>query len=74
MGKYSFDQTKIKELLKDPEVVDMFDRYIPGVKDNIDSMGPCLNMSLKVMTKFPQAKLTPEKIAAWREELDAYEG
>jgi len=51
---YSLD-TKVGELLKDPEAVKIIERYAPGVSKN-PMLGLAKGMSLRSLLAMPQAK------------------
>ena len=69
---YSLD-TKVGELLKDPEAVKVFERYAPGVSKN-PMIGLAKGMTLKSLVAMPQAKqagVTQEMIAKVLAEINA---
>lgn len=51
---YTLD-TKVGELLKDPQAVKVFERYAPGVSKN-PMLGLAKGMTLKSLIAMPQAK------------------
>ena len=67
---YGID-TKMSILLDDPEAKELLTKFIP----EIETAGPMLNMArgmtLKSISKFPQAKISPEKLEAMAAALAA---
>lgn len=51
---YTLD-TKVGDLLKDPQAVKVFERYAPGVSKN-PMIGLAKGMTLKTLIGMPQAK------------------
>jgi hypothetical protein len=69
---YSLD-SKVGELLKDPEAVKIIERYAPGVSKN-PMIGLAKGMTLKSVVSMPQAKdagLTEEMIKQVLAEINA---
>ena len=68
-SKFS-QNSKLGELLKDPEATAVLERYVPGISTSSQSkMGA--NMAIKKIFSFPQAGVSKEKLAAIDEELRA---
>jgi hypothetical protein len=61
--------SKLGELLSNPAANEILLKHLPEIK----SAGPMLNMargmSLSAIARFPQAKITPEKLQAIIDEL-----
>ena len=69
--KYSQD-SKLGDLLKDPEAKEILERFIPGISTSSQvKMG--YGMSFKVICGFPQTGVSKEKLAAIDEELRTIE-
>ncbi len=69
---YTLD-TKVGELLKDPQAVKVFERYAPGVSKN-PMIGLAKGMTLKALVAMPQAKqagVTKEMISKVLAEINA---
>jgi hypothetical protein len=69
---YTLD-TKVGEILKDPNAVQIFERYAPGVSKN-PMIGLAKGMSLKTLVSMPQAKqagITEEMILKVLGEINA---
>ncbi len=69
---YSLD-TKVGELLKDPEAVKIIERHAPGVSKN-PMIGLAKGMTLKAVVSMPQAKqagLTEQMITQVLAEINA---
>ena len=69
---YTLD-TKVGEILKDPEAVKVIERYAPGVSKN-PMIGLAKGMTLKSVVSMPQAKsagLTEEMITKVLAEINA---
>jgi len=69
---YTLD-SKVGELLKDPEAVKIIERYAPGVSKN-PMIGLAKGMALKAVVSMPQAKqagLTEEMITKVLAEINA---
>jgi hypothetical protein len=65
----AFDvNTKIKDLMANPEAKAVIAKYIPGFWENPQSK-QAFGMSLKVMTSFPQSKAIKEVLPQILEEL-----
>ena len=66
---YSAD-TKMSTLLDDPVAKEVLVKFLPEIK----TAGPMINMArgmtLKAISGFPQAKITPEKLQAIVAELE----
>jgi hypothetical protein len=65
MGKFSID-SKMGDLLKDPKAVAILEEYYPGMSKDT-RMKMVAAMTLKALSKFPQAAAIGKKI----EEIDA---
>ena len=66
-------ETKVGEILKDPEAVKVIERYAPGVSKN-PMIGLAKGMTLKSVVSMPQAKsagLTEEMITKVLAEINA---
>jgi hypothetical protein len=66
-------ETKVGELLKDPEAVKIFDKYAPGVSKN-PMLGLAKGMTLKALLDLPQAKqagVTEEMVSRVLAEINA---
>ena len=69
---YTLD-SKVGELLKDPEAVKIIERYAPGVSKN-PMIGFAKGMALKAVVSIPQARdagLTEEMITKVLAEINA---
>jgi hypothetical protein len=69
---YTLD-SKVGELLKDPEAVKIFDKYAPGVSKN-PMLGLAKGMTLKALLELPQAKqagVTDEMVSRVLAEINA---
>ena len=69
---YTLD-SKVGELLKDPEAVKIIERYAPGVSKN-SMIGLAKGMALKAVVSMPQARdagLTEEMITKVLAEINA---
>jgi hypothetical protein len=69
---YTLD-SKVGELLKDPEAVKVIERYAPGVSKN-PMIGLAKGMALRAVVSMPQAKqagLTQEMIQQVLAEINA---
>jgi hypothetical protein len=69
---YTLD-SKVGELLKDPEAVKIIERYAPGVSKN-PMIGLAKGMALKAVVSMPQARdagLTEEMITKVLAEINA---
>jgi len=69
---YTLD-SKVGELLKDPEAVKIIDRYAPGVSKN-PMIGLAKGMALRAVVSMPQAReagLTEEMIQKVLAEINA---
>lgn len=71
MAKFSVD-SKMKDLLKDPQACEILESYFPGM-----TKSPQIKMtyafSLKKVAAFPQINLPKDKIAEIDEKLKALE-
>ena len=66
-------ETKVGEILKDSEAVEVFERYAPGVSKN-PMIGLAKGMSLKSLIAMPQAKqagVTEEMVTKVLAEINA---
>lgn len=66
-------QSKVGELLKDPEAMKIIERYAPGISKN-PMIGLAKGMTLQSVVSLPQAKdagLTEEMIKQVLEEINA---
>lgn len=58
----AFDEnTKLKELSNNEQAKDILAKYLPGIWTNPQTK-MAMGFSLKAMSKFPQAGITPEKL------------
>lgn len=57
--------SKIKEIMKNPEAVKVLEKYSPGFSTN-PQMKMVQGLTYRALAKFPQAGLTPEQV----EEID----
>jgi hypothetical protein len=57
--------SKIKEIMKNPEAVDLMEKYSPGFKTN-PQMKMVQGLTYRALAKFPQSNMTEEKV----EEID----
>lgn len=58
--------SKIKELMKNPDAVAILEEYSPGFSGN-PQMKMVQGLTYRALCKFPQAGMTPEQV----EEIDA---
>jgi hypothetical protein len=71
---YTMD-TKVGDLLKDPEAVKIIERYVPGISKN-PMIGLAKGMALKALLSMPQAKqagLTEDMVKKVLAEINAKE-
>ncbi len=73
MGKFSYEKTKIKDLIEDPAAMEVLNKYMPGFSDNLEKVKPVLGMTLKQIARFPQTKLSKDAKVALQEAIDAIE-
>ena len=57
--------SKIKDLVKNPEAADLLEKFSPGFKTN-PQMKMVQGLTFRKLASFPQAGLTPEQV----EEID----
>ena len=57
--------SKIKEIMKNPEAVTLMEKFAPGFSTN-PQMKMVQGLTYRALAKFPQANMTPEKV----EEID----
>ena len=57
---------KVRELMKIPEAVELFERYLPGVTKH-PKLKLAMGMTLRAISKHPQAKISNELV----EKIDA---
>jgi len=62
--------SKIKDIKKNPEAVELMEKFTPGFKTN-PQMKLVSGMSLRKLASFPQAKLSPEQLEEIDEALKA---
>lgn len=60
--------SKIEEILKSPEAMEIVRKYFPGIDDPRIKQGA--RMKLKSLMAFPQSKISKEDAKACAEELD----
>lgn len=73
MAKFSYDKTKIKDLIEDPAALEVLNKYMPGFSENIEKVKPVLGMTLKQIARFPQTKMNKEAKAGLQKAIDALE-
>ena len=69
---YSLD-TKVGDLLKDTQAMEVLEKYVPGVSAN-PMIGMASGMTIKSLLAMPQAKqygVTEEKVLKVLEEINA---
>ena len=60
--------SKLKELMENPEAVALLEKYSPGFTEN-PKLKLGMNFKLSKCVKFPQANMTDEQIAEFEKEL-----
>ena len=60
--------SKLKELMENPEAVALLEKYSPGFTEN-PKLNLGMNFKLSKCVKFPQANMTDEQIAEFEKEL-----
>ena len=65
----SVEKTRLGDLVADPSTKPIVDKYLPGVQQH-PQYGMGKGMSLKQLSRFPQAQLTPAKLTAIQAEFD----
>lgn len=63
------EKTSIADLVANPATKPIVDKYLPGVQQH-PQYGMAKGMSLKQLSRFPQAQLTPAKLTAIQAEFD----
>lgn len=69
MGSYDLGTTTIGQLLDDSRVVELIDRYAPGMA-NSPMMGMAKDMTAEQVLQMAPAMLPPEQVARLRAELE----
>ena len=65
----AFDvNSKMKDLMANPEAKAIIEKYVPGYWDNPQSK-QSFGMTLKVLSSFPQAKIFKDNLAKILEDL-----
>ncbi|MCC7267122.1 MAG: hypothetical protein IT546_07245 [Caulobacteraceae bacterium] len=64
----SVDKTPLADLLANPATKPIVDKYLPGLAAH-PNYGMVKGMTVKQLSAFPQAQLTPEKVAAMQAEF-----
>jgi hypothetical protein len=62
--------SKVKDLLANPECVKVLEKYMPGMTTN-PGLKAAYGMSLKALLAFPQTKCSKENAAAITKDLEA---
>jgi len=62
--------SKVKELMKNPKTADLLEQYTPGFKTN-PQMKLVGALTFRKLAAFPQAGVSPEKLAEIDEALKA---
>ena len=52
--------SKIKDLMENPQAVEIIEKYLPGISTNASTKA-AYGMSLSAFTKFPQSKCPKDK-------------
>lgn len=65
----SVTATRLADLLANPATKPIMDKYLPGLAAH-PNYGMVKGMTVKQLSAFPQAQLTPEKLAAMQAEFD----
>ncbi|HYD46067.1 MAG TPA: hypothetical protein VEA79_12450 [Phenylobacterium sp.] len=68
-AKPSVEKTSLADLVANPSTKPIVDKYLPGVQQH-PQYGMAKGMSLKQLSGFPQAQLTPAKLSAIQAEFD----
>jgi para-nitrobenzyl esterase len=66
--KYN-DQSRLRELLADPQALAVIERHIPGATAH-PQLDMALDMSLREISWYPESGLTPAKLKAIVEDLE----
>lgn len=64
--------SKIKEIMKNPAAVELMEKHTPGFSTN-PQMKMVQGLTFRALAKFPQAKISPEKLEQIDAELKALE-
>lgn len=70
MGKYDVKSTTIGELLKDPQAVEIFDRYAPGLTKH-PMIGMAKGMKAEKAMKMASGKIPQERLDSIVSEISA---
>ncbi|WKY45035.1 hypothetical protein Q5O14_02745 [Eubacteriaceae bacterium ES2] len=62
--------SKIKEIMKNPDAVDLMEKYSPGFKTS-PQMKMVQGLTFRALAKYPQSQMTPEKVDEIDEALRA---
>lgn len=62
--------SKIKEIMKNPDAVEVMEKHTPGFSTN-PQMKMVQGLTFRALAKFPQAGISPEKIEEIDKELKA---
>jgi hypothetical protein len=66
--KYN-EHTPLRTLLADPRAVAVIEKHMPGATAH-PQLDQALDLSLRILTSYPEANLTPDKLAAIMRDLE----